>query len=196
MTDTSSESAKIDGRTKAARNAAREPQHAAGEPAREAMHEAAHEQPRTRTRMRRTSVMDDPYHIPKEWIPEGMSVEWKRHSVHGMEDDFYLAQMRRQGWEPVDPRNCAPSLRQLVPEGYDKPNLIKAGQILMERPIELTLEAIQESRMMARQQINEAEERLGRKGKELSSPDLIDDGKIKAKVHKEWNRPVPVAIED
>ena len=178
------------------RNADRQPQHVAGAAEREPMRDPAHEQPRTRTRMRRASVMDDPFYIPLEWIPEGMSVEWKRHSVHGMEDDFYIAQMRRQGWEPVDPRTCAPKLRQLVPEGYDKPNLIKAGQILMERPIELTREAIAEARSMSRQQVNEAEERLGRKAKELSSKDLIDDDPVKAKIQREWNRPIPTAIED
>lgn len=189
MTDTTETTPRGPGRP---RNADRPPQHNASAGEREPMRDAVHEQPRTRTRMGRHSVMDDPYHIPKEWIPEGWSVEWKRFSVHGMEDDFYIAQMRRQGWEPVDPRTCPPSLRQLVPDGYDKPNLIKAGQLLMERPIHLTLEAVQERAQMGRQQVTEAEERLGRTPKELSSKDFRGSDDLKAKVQREWHRPVPI----
>ena len=170
------------------RNADRFPQHAAVTNEREPEHDPTHVPPRTRTRMRRTSVMDDPFYIPVEEIPEGSSYEWKRFSVNGQEDPFYLAQMRQQGWEPVDPK-MHPTW---VPPGYSLPSIIKGGQILMERPIELTREAHAESRAMARQQINDAEERLGRTPKDTLTREHPD---VKPRVVKEWNRPMPILDE-
>jgi len=170
------------------RNADRLPQHIADSNEREAARDPVHEKPRTRTRMGRNSVADDPYYIPVDEIPYGSSYEWKRFSNVGQEDPFYLAQMRRQGWEPVDPRNH-PSW---VPPGYKEPHIIKGGQILMERPIELTREAIAEREQMAVQQINEAEQRLGHTPKELSSKDArhSDTEKVRPKVTREWNRQI------
>src|SRR5262249_14076369 len=139
------------------RIADRPPQHTATPEGRQAAHESAHTPPRTRTRLRRTSAMDDPFYIPLDEIPEGSSYEWKRFSVHGQEDPFYLAQMRNQGWEPVDPRRHP----NWVPPGYSQSSIVKAGLILMERPQELTDEAKREARQMAVSQISEAEERLG-----------------------------------
>jgi hypothetical protein len=192
MSDTNTES-KVDGRTKAARdarNSDRPQQHISVTAERETLHEAAHKPPRTRERTRGSSVAENPFHIPPEIIPPDQSWEWKKFSVHGMEDPFYLNEMRHQGWEPVDPRLYP----EIVPPGYTQPNIIRQGLILMERPIELTNEAIAERELMARRQVNEAEERLGRTPRELSSKDLVNDSKIKAKVHREWNR--PIAIED
>ena len=139
------------------RNADRIPQHVAPAAAREPERETAHEQPRVRTRQRQSTVNDDPFYIPVEEIPEGSSYEWKRFSNVGQEDPFYIAQMRRQGWEPVDPKRHP----NWVPPGYNQPNIIKNGQILMERPIELTRQAQAENRQLAKQQTVEAEQRLG-----------------------------------
>lgn len=118
----------------------------------------ADQRPPKRTRRRQSTVQDDPFYIPLDEIPEGSSYEWKRYSVHGEEDPFYIAKMRSQGWEPVDPKNHP----NWVPPGYREPHIIKGGQILMERPMELTIEAREESRALARQQVVEAEQRLGR----------------------------------
>lgn len=124
---------------------------------REAQHEAGHSEPR-RTRRRKATAVEDIFYIPVEEIPEGSSYEWKRWAVVGQEDPFYIAQMREQGWEPVDPKRH-PSW---LPPGYSQPYIIKGGQILMERPIELTEEARAEQKVLARQQVREAEARLGR----------------------------------
>lgn len=124
---------------------------------REQRHETSHGEPR-RIRRRKSTAVEDIYYIPVEEIPEGSSYEWKRWSVVGAEDPFYIAQMREQGWEPVDPRRHP----TWVPPGYSLPHIIKGGMILMERPIELTEEARAEQRVLARQQVREAEARLGR----------------------------------
>jgi hypothetical protein len=171
------------------RIADRPPQHIPAAEGRQAAHDPVHTEPRTRTRMRRTSVMDDPFYIPVDEIPEGSSYEWKRFSVNGQEDPFYLAQMRRQGWEPVDP--CKHPT--WVPPGYSLPNIIKGGMLLMERPSHLTEEAKLEARQMAMSQISEAEERLGKTPKDTLTREHPG---VKPKIHKEWNRPISTAIED
>lgn len=176
-------------------NADRSPVHnTAATDARPPSHEAAHASPRVRTRQSAATAQANPFDIPKDEIPEGSSYEWKRYSVSGQSadhDPFYLASMRRQGWEPVDPKRHP----NWVPPGYDKPNIIRDGQILMERPIELTNEARQEQRQLARQQMREAQERLGMapkvNGQETMTRDF--DG-IRPRVKEEFMR--PVSIED
>ncbi len=167
----------------------RAPAHAPARPAaRESQHEAEHN-PERRTRRRKSTINDDIFFIPPEEIPEGSSYEWKRYTVHGLEDPFYLAQMREQGWEPVDPKRH-PSW---VPPGYNQPTIIKGGQILMERPMELTLEAQAENRKLAKQQMREAEQRLGMAPKDTGTRDLPE---VKPRIHKEIGRMVPTAIEE
>lgn len=182
MTDTTETAPRGPGRP---RNADRMPQHVAAAPEREPEHEAAHTKPRTRTRMGRTSIVDDPFYIPLEEIPEGSSYEWKRFSNVGQEDPFYIAQMRSQGWEPVDPRRHP----TWVPPGFSTPHIVKGGMLLMERPLALTQEAIKEREQMARQQVNEAEERLGRTPKDTLTREHPD---VRPRVEKQMMRPVPI----
>lgn len=168
-------------------------------PAATGQHTAAHSTDRipahapkaTRKRERKRNnlamLQTDPFAVNKENIPPDVSVEWKRHTVTGAEDPFYLARMREQGWEPVDPRahpDWAP-----LPPGYDAPNIIKDGLILMERPMELTQEANDESRAAAKQQVREAEQRLGMTPNNQLTRDV--EG-VRPRVAKEWNRPLTV----
>ena len=98
-----------------------------------------------------------------------------------------------------DPRpNPAPPLRgsvdprrhpNWVPPNYDKPYIIRDGLILMERPIELTNEARQEQKQLARQQMREAQERLGMAPKDTMTRDF--DG-IRPRVEQQVMRPVPI----
>ncbi len=171
--------------TAAPRTAHRIPDHQPATAARESDHEPAHEAPRIRTRSRRSTVQEDMFYIPVEEIPEGSSYEWKRFSNVGQEDPFYIAQMRQQGWEPVDPRKHP----NWVPPGYKDPYIIKGGQILMERPIELTQEARREQRQLARTQMVEAEQRLGMTPKDTMTRQHPE---IAPKVTKEIGRMIQV----
>ena len=161
------------------------------EPAHEAQRIPAHapKAPRKRERKRSNLAMlqTDPFAVNKENIPPDVSVEWKRHTVTGAEDPFYLARMREQGWEPVDPRVHTDWVP--LPPSYDAPNVIKDGLILMERPMELTQEANDESRAAAKQQVREAEQRLGLTPNNQLTRD--HDG-VRPRVSKEWNRPLTV----
>lgn len=148
-------------------------------------HVDAHEAPRKRTRRRHASVNENKFHIPEEEIPEGLSYEWKRWSVSGQHDPFYIASMREQGWEPVPPKRHP----NWVPPGYNEPSIIKDGMILMDRPMELTLDAKKEIRQLSRQQVREAEQRLGMTPKGELTRDF--DG-ARPKVVKEMMRQIQV----
>jgi hypothetical protein len=151
---------------------------------REQDHQPDHTEPRRRRRRKATAV-EDIYYIPVEEIPEGSSYEWKRWTVIGQEDPFYIAQMREQGWEPVSPKRHP----TWVTPDWKLPYIIKGGMILMERPIELTEEARAEQRTLARQQVREAEARLGR------TPGNTHQ-RLAPKVTKEVMRMVSVPVED
>lgn len=175
--------------TTAAPNADRSPVHMPGPTdEREPAHDTAHATPRVRTRQSHATAQANPFDLPKDEIPEGSSYEWKRFSVSGQSadhDPFYLASMRRQGWEPVDPRRHP----NWVPPGYDKPYIIRDGLILMERPVELTNEARQEQRNLARQQMREAQERLGMAPKDTMTRDF--EG-VRPRLEQQVMRPVPI----
>ncbi len=157
---------------------------------REPVHEPVHEAPRTERRRRRAAaISEDRFYFPVEQIPEGSSYEWKRYSINGMEDPFYIAAMREQGWEPVDPKRHIGYL----PADYKEPHIIRDGLILMERPIELTQEARSEMKTLARKQVREAEQRLGRTPDGTLTRDHPD---IKPRLHKEWGRVASIPIEE
>lgn len=157
--------------------------------------EPAHEPP-TRSRRRKLLQHDDQFWLPIDEIPDThkaeidgnqiVSYEWKRWSNMGQEDPFYIASMREQGWEPVPPSRHP----NWLPPGYTAQHIIKGGLILMERPIELSIEAYRESKALAKRQVREAEARLGMTPKgELSRS---ADPRVAPQITKEWNRPIMV----
>ena len=168
-------------------NTPRPPQHVAAAETREPQHDPVHDTPR-RTRRRKSTVFEDMFYIPVDEIPEGSSYEWKRWSVNGQEDPFYIAQMREQGWEPVNPKRHP----TWVPPGYSQPHIIKGGQILMERPQELTNEARKEQRQLAKNQTVEAEQRLGMTPKDTLTRQHTG---VEPRVVKEYKRPVQTIEE-
>ena len=148
-------------------------------------HVADHASPRVRTRRSKSTVNEDQFYIPLDEIPEGSNYEWKRWENVGQQDPFYIARMREQGWEPVNPKRHP----NWVPPGYNEPHIIKGGQILMERPMELTLEARKELRQLSRQQVREAEQRLGMTPKGEATRELKE---IAPRIQKEMMRPIQV----
>lgn len=172
------------------RTAARPAEHVSTENLRtDAQHEPAHTGERKRTRLRNANTNVDEFYIPLEEIPDGLTYEWKRFSVNGQEDPFYIARMREQGWEPVKPE-LHPNW---LPPGYNADHIIKGGQILMERPKELTEEARQEDREKATQQVTVAEQKLGKTPKDTMTRD--HEG-ARPKIVKEIGRMVPMTIEE
>jgi len=179
---------------KTAKSAERPPQrvseHAPEAALREPEHDIEHTPGRERKRTRNNTVNhEDEFYVNLAAVPPDVSVEWKRLSNVGEENPFYIARMREQGWEPVNPLDHPDWVP--VPPGYDKTTIIKGGQILMERPMSLTKEARAESKTAAKQQVREAEQRLGMTPKGEMTRD--HDG-AKPRIVKEMMR--PIAIED
>lgn len=90
-----------------------------------------------RQRLIRGGTTPDKYHIDARSIPEGVSYEWKRHTVSNAEDPSYSAFLRGQGWDPV-PSSRHPELA--IPGEADGP-IIRGGLMLCERPAYMTQEA-------------------------------------------------------
>jgi hypothetical protein len=88
-----------------------------------------------RGRRYKGAEMPDKFHIPTEDIPEGISYQWNNHTIFGQEQRHYSAFMEMQGWVPV-PASRHP---HLMPKNANPSDpIIIDGQILMERPQELT----------------------------------------------------------
>jgi hypothetical protein len=172
---------KTDAPPEITRNVRRPPIHSGEE--RDAVHEPVH----TRRRRKSNTISEDRFAFPLDQIPEGSSYEWKRFSVMGQEDPFYIAAMREQGWEPVDPKRHI----NLLPPGYTLPHIIRDGLILMERPSELTREARSEMEFNAKKQMREAEQRIGKTPDGTLTRDHPD---VRPRITKEYMR--PVAIEE
>lgn len=107
-----------------------------------------------RERKRKGGQLNDPFRVDK--IPDGMSYEWKRVTVYGKDDPSYDILMREQGWDPVESARHP----ELVAEGHVGP-IIRDGLMLMERPMELTKEAMDEDRNAARAAVSVKKQQLG-----------------------------------
>jgi hypothetical protein len=151
-------------------------------------HAPTHEAPRVRTRSRNAATdPNDEFYVNLAAVGPDTDVNWKRFSNVGEEYPYYIARMREQGWEPVNPQDHPDWVP--VPPGYDKANIIKGGLILMERPMALTNEARAEDKQRAKQQVIEAEQRLG------MTPNATltrDHEGVKPRIQKEMMRPIAI----
>lgn len=117
--------------------------------------------------------------------PDGWVYEWKRRTVMGWEDPSYMSNLERAGWEPV-PASRHP---EMMPKGYTG-SIERDGQILMERPKEITDEIRNIELRKARQQVQIKAGQLDPKGR----GGLMDrdDANASFKVKKSYEAmPVP-----
>ena len=158
----------------------------------DAVADAKEKQLRTRTRTSLTvgpPTHDTYINFPN--IPNDISLNWKLFTANGKEYPFYLQAMRKQGWEPVNPQEHPDWL--MLPPGYKEDVVIVDGLILMERPMSLTKEAEADNKAVANQRMREARQRLG------MTPDNTltrEHDEVKPRVSEEWNRPLPMPIEE
>jgi hypothetical protein len=101
------------------------------------------------------SLAEDKFAVPGAERHEGVSLQWKRYSVKGEHDPYYIASLRQNGWEPMQ----AEDFPELPNDGSG--SIIKEGMILMGRPAELTrqAEALLETR--AKKQIRDQQVQVG-----------------------------------
>lgn len=95
-------------------------------------------------RPRRSALGDEenPFFIPSEVIPYGMSWEFKRYSCLGMDDRDHMLKLARDGaWESVMHEEWPDRLGEF---GRDGQPIIIGGMILMQRPLEYTAQSQEE----------------------------------------------------
>lgn len=102
------------------------------------------------------STDGDKFAIPGAERHEGVSLQWKRFSIKGEQDPYYLAELRRGGWEPMD----AADFPELVPSGAEG-SIIREGMILMGRPAELTKQAEARLDAKAKKQVHDQKVQVG-----------------------------------
>lgn len=69
--------------------------------------------------------------------PEGWDYQWKTFKVMGEDWSSYQVELARNGWEPV-PLSRHP---EMMPVGWKGNSIEVEGLVLMERPLQMTLEA-------------------------------------------------------
>ena len=126
----------------------------------------------------------DEFYIDPAIIPDGWSYEWKRHTLLGREDPSYQVSLARAGWEAV-PAKRHP---EMMPLNSTATIIERKGNILMERPMSLTIEARDVELRRARNQVRAKEQQLA------STPDgtmTRDHARVRPNVKKSFE-PMPV----
>jgi hypothetical protein len=116
--------------------------------------------------------------------PDGWQYEWKRKTVMGWEDPAYMTNLIRTGWEPV-PASRHPEMMQ---KGYTGA-IERDGQVLMERPREISDEMRRIELMKARQQVNIKAGQMDPKGK--GGIISREDAQIAPKISKAYDTSIP-----
>lgn len=98
----------------------------------------------------------DEFYIDRTIIPDGWDYEWKMQQVMGKEDPAYAVGLARKGWEPV-PASRHPAL---MPHDSQERTITRKGMVLMERPMELTIEARAIEARRAQLQVRAKEDQL------------------------------------
>lgn len=115
----------------------------------EPVREPVRDEPERRQRLRKGIANTSPTHIPQEMIPEGIDLQWVTDTVYGQPDIQGRQSFEINGWRPVTPDMFGGRFDGMfMPKGY-KGEINVMGSVLMERPIELTLEARAEERAQA-----------------------------------------------
>jgi hypothetical protein len=102
---------------------------------------------------------EDKFFIPDELKQPGWDYEWKRFSVYNAEDQGYINGLKRTGWNEV-PANRA-GFDRFLPRNWKESFILKEGQLLMERPTEVSDEIKRRQLGQARERIKIAESQNG-----------------------------------
>lgn len=106
------------------------------------------------------------FDIPIDEIPPGMTYEWKVVTVNGQEAKEQIIAWRLNGWKEV-PAGRHPSF---TGETEDSMAAIhRGGQVLCERPIEITRESQAMEREAAKDQVQSQLDRLAGRARETQS---------------------------
>lgn len=97
--------------------------------------------------------MPDELHIPRDMIPEGMTLQWCTESVWGQELPQRMAAFARAGWTPVHPSDFDARFDgRWTPRGSDE-YIRKGGLVLCARPAYISEKARKRQELEARQSL-------------------------------------------
>ncbi len=138
-----------------------------------------------KTRRSKLDHVDELYVDPKE-VPDGFTIEWKRHTIIGKVDQEWLVGLEKDGWEPAQPKDF-PSR---VGKNFTGNIVTHKDLILMIRPLELTQEAKHEEKVNAQRQVKTKFEELGM-SKAGEAPRHDSAGRSLSKVNVSYDK-IPV----
>lgn len=102
----------------------------------------------------------DRYHIERDQIPEGFDLQWVATSVLGQDMPRERAAFERKGWTPVHQSDFDGIYDgRWMPKGADG-EINEGGQVLMARPLELSIKARKRDQQLARDQVRVKEQAL------------------------------------
>jgi hypothetical protein len=113
----------------------------------------------------------DQFAIDPRIIPDGWAYEWKVMTVLGAKNAANEIATARGGWEPV-PASRHP---ELMPKGWTGTCIERDGQMLMERPKEITDEANDREKLKARNQVRDKEQQIMHSPAGPNSPFATDN---------------------
>lgn len=82
------------------------------------------------------------FDVPADVRDPDWDLYWARSSTHGKPDAANLNELYDNGWRPASPKNYG----RIMPDMRGKESIERDGLILMERPMALTYEALDEQR--------------------------------------------------
>ncbi len=85
------------------------------------------------------------FDIPSSVIDPDWSLHWARTSCNGKADNANINELYDNGWRPASPKNY----EKVMPDMRGKETIERDGLMLMERPVRLTQEAIEEQHQAA-----------------------------------------------
>ncbi len=118
------------------------------------------EEVRPKRERTRKGTGTDRLHIPQHLIPDGVDLQWVTDTILGQPATQTRIGFEVNGWQPVTPDMFGGRYDGMfMPKGF-KGEINVDGLVLMERPMELTLEARAEERKAARSAINTHESKI------------------------------------
>lgn len=111
----------------------------------------------------------DRFHISQDMIPDGMDLQWITDSVNGHPETQHRAAFEKRGWTPVHPSDFNGLFEgKYGPQGTEG-EINVGGQVLMARPLALTIKA-------RRKEFEEARTRVELKERALRGGDMPMSG--------------------
>ena len=113
-----------------------------------------------RQRLQKYGEGQDRFSIPREMIPEGTDLQWVAYEILGQPAPQERVRFERNGWRAVSADMFDGRFDGMFMEKGHRGEIRVEGQVLMERPMELTMEARREERAAARSAVGIQEQRL------------------------------------